>query len=164
MNQLTEARQILHVSTATKQKILFVSSKKVVLETTTLRKYCNESVQMLLTPDLSPSVTRELWKPFVEDVDTQSYSYYLPASSFVSSSLLASPQDLDRWFLELHPSNYNSDGDGSWTGASYRGEQLLRKTAWCTLQDECSCEYGEYYFWIFIMTLLLLSFRIISLI
>lgn len=147
MNQLQKRAKSCTSLTIRNKKFFFVSSKKtVVLETTTLRKYCNESVQMLLTPDLSPSVTRELWKPFVEDVDTQSYSYYLPASSFVSSSLLASPQDLDRWFLELHPSNYNSDGDGSWTGASYRGEQLLRKTAWCTLQDECSCEYGEYYF------------------
>ena len=37
-----------------------------------------------------------------------------------------------------------NDGDDSvaWTEASYKGETLLRQTAWIVLDDDCQCEYG----------------------
>jgi hypothetical protein len=84
-----------------------------------------------------------LWKPFVEDEDTQSYSYYLEDNNIPSS--VFTPEQLDRWFRELHPSSYCSSADSedaSWTEASYQGELILRQTAWCVFADGCTCEYG----------------------
>lgn len=103
-----------------------------------VNKEDRSSFKIQLIPELSP-FERQIWEPFVQDHDTQSYSYLLPASSFISSSF-ASKQDLDRWFQELHPSKY--DTDDAWTIASYKGETLLRKTAWCVFEDQCVCEYG----------------------
>ena len=91
----------------------------------------------LLTPDLSP-LGRDVWLPFVEDDDTQSYSYYLDDTPHAALA----KKDLDRWFRELHPSNYKSEDGLAWTKSSYKGETLLRQTAWCVFEPQCTCEYG----------------------
>lgn len=117
----------------------------------------NDQGQMFsLTPEVS-QLGATSWVPFVEDEATHSFAYYYDydaASSSDdgkgSSSIFASQADLDRWFRELHPSNYDTTGSGgnakqdeiSWTGASYKGEVLLRKTAWCVFDEACKCEYG----------------------
>ena len=90
-----------------------------------------------LVPEMSPI---RGWTPFLEDADRQSYSYVLP---FDKSSCTPwnSPSQLDEWFQALHPSRYASDAS-AWTDAQYKGEQLLRKTAWLSLEDKCDCDYG----------------------
>jgi hypothetical protein len=114
------------------------------------RKYHSPALVVpALSPALSPLGNNRgdlLWKPFVEDEDTQSYSYYLEADNNRASPVFT-PEQLDRWFRELHPSSYCSsadaeDADASWTEASYQGERLLRQTAWCVFADGCTCEYG----------------------
>lgn len=96
--------------------------------------------KLSLTPYVSP-LGKAVWKPLVQDSDTESYSYYLPAAAADSSPPFASWKDLDRWFQELHPSNYKQD-DTTWTETSYKGEELLRKTAWTVWDERCTCEYG----------------------
>eukprot|EP00546_Thalassionema_frauenfeldii_P004363 CAMPEP_0178912320 /NCGR_PEP_ID=MMETSP0786-20121207/10196_1 /TAXON_ID=186022 /ORGANISM="Thalassionema frauenfeldii, Strain CCMP 1798" /LENGTH=269 /DNA_ID=CAMNT_0020584887 /DNA_START=67 /DNA_END=876 /DNA_ORIENTATION=+ len=91
----------------------------------------DNSASFSLTPDISPF--QQQWNVLVEDNETNSFSYYLKD---------AFPQEqLDRWFEELHPSNFVANNN-AWTDAQYKGEPLLRKTAWVVLQDECICEYG----------------------
>eukprot|EP00978_Attheya_sp_CCMP212_P017669 scaffold47334_cov43-Attheya_sp.AAC.3 len=106
-----------------------------------------------LTPDKSP-LSHDKWEPFIEDEETQSYSYYLPHKDD-DDAVFATREQLDRWFRELHPSSFvtNEDTDDvAWTDAHYQGEILLRKTAWCVLdsatnknedvESSCQCEYG----------------------
>eukprot|EP00980_Cylindrotheca_fusiformis_P003449 scaffold770_cov109-Cylindrotheca_fusiformis.AAC.16 len=93
-----------------------------------------------LTPAISP-LKKELWQPLLEDEHTQSYAYYLSPGGDGTSPAIASWKELDRWFQELHPSNYDPD-DSAWTTASYKGELLLRKTAWTVFDENCKCEYG----------------------
>jgi alkylated DNA repair dioxygenase AlkB len=117
-----------------------------------------------LTPNVSPLGPRR-WRPFVEDVELSSYSYYLPHIVPSSSASSAADDDgddndddyaippspaaafsssrLDEWYRSLHPSGYVEEPHGSaWTDASYRGQPLLRKTAWSVLDGRCTCEYG----------------------
>ena len=120
-----------------------------------------------LTPNVSPLDPRR-WRPFVEDVELSSYSYYLPhaapSSSSSSSAAAAAADDddaippspaavalsssrLDEWYRSLHPSGYIDEekrgGGSAWTDASHMGRPLLRKTAWAVLGDGvCTCEYG----------------------
>ena len=102
-----------------------------------------------LTPAVSP-LGPAPWTPLVEDQVTQSFAYYYDYESNkdkAGTSAFASQADLDRWFQELHPSNYekaaeNTPDEISWTGSSYKGEVLLRKTAWCVFDKQCKCEYG----------------------
>lgn len=50
---------------------------------------------------------------------------------------------LDGWFESLHPSQYTEEPKGHvWTEASYKGETLLCQTAWFTMDERCTCEYG----------------------
>jgi len=97
-----------------------------------------------LVPDTSP-LPGGCWSPFVEDVATQSYSYVLPYGQ-ASSSGWATPSQLDDWFTALHPSSFDnsaaSNNNEAWTDASYKGTTLLRKTAWMTMDDACTCDYG----------------------
>ena len=96
---------------------------------------------------------------FVHDDETESYSYHLAFQNSHhdddddnNEMNWTTKTKLDRWFHELHPSNFvidnttNSDGttinDIAWTAASYKGETLLRQTAWVVLDAECQCEYG----------------------
>mmetsp|Transcript_15927 Transcript_15927/g.28959 ORF Transcript_15927/g.28959 Transcript_15927/m.28959 type:complete len:321 (-) Transcript_15927:245-1207(-) len=103
-----------------------------------------------LTPDKSP-LSHDKWEPFIQDEETQSYSYYLPHKDD-DDAVFATREQLDRWFRELHPNSFvaNEDMDDvAWTDAHYQGELLLRKTAWCVLENNdedvessCQCEYG----------------------
>ena len=112
-----------------------------------------------LTPNVSPLGPCR-WRPFVEDVELSSYSYYLPHAAPSSSAPAPAPADddaippstpaaalssyrLDEWFRSLHPSEYADEPRGSaWTDASHGGRPLLRKTAWAVLEGGCTCEYG----------------------
>ena len=79
------------------------------------------------------------WEPFIVDRELGCFSYHLPHSraNTLSDDLLSS------WFDSLHPSVYQDEPNGhAWTDASYKGRKLLRKTAWHTLDDGCSCAYG----------------------
>jgi alkylated DNA repair dioxygenase AlkB len=94
----------------------------------------------LLVPQTS-SVTG--WTPFLVDEDRSSFSYHLPYVATTSS--WTSVDELDGWFDALHPSRFEKDDNHSflaWTDAYYKGEKLLRQTAWCTLQTGCRCDYG----------------------
>jgi alkylated DNA repair dioxygenase AlkB len=104
------------------------------------------------TPDTSALDIRSRWKPFIEDHDAQSYSYYLPQYDYGDeendnnnnnnkNNKVFDKTQLAQWFRELHPASLVEGGD-AWTDAMYKGERLLRKTAWVVLEDECSCEYG----------------------
>ena len=77
------------------------------------------------------------WQPMVEDVKRRSFAYVLRAEK----SAHFSPGTLDTWFVRLHPRNFAADGT-AWTAAYYRGERLLRYTAWAVLDPACRCEYG----------------------
>lgn len=107
-----------------------------------------------LTPEVS-SLGSAPWTPLIADKANQSFAYYYDYESSDKDGFepFASQADLDRWFRELHPSNYGkkmNDGEEgnpnvdevSWTGSSYKGEVLLRKTAWCVFDQKCECEYG----------------------
>ena len=107
-----------------------------------------------LTPEVS-QLGATSWAPLVEDEATESFAYYYDYDDSSkhgkgTSPAFASQVDLDRWFRELHPSNYESFGsvgnakniEIAWTGASYKGEVLLRKTSWCVFDEACKCEYG----------------------
>lgn len=105
-----------------------------------------------LTPNISPLSRR--WKPFIENDDLSCYSFYLPHDDSISSdgNVNASENDtptaftnaqLNGWFHALHPSNYKDEPTSSaWTDAIYKNQKLLRKTAWHTFDEECTCEYG----------------------
>lgn len=88
------------------------------------------------------------WVPFLVDRATASFSYHLPwpggDTSASSSSLWASEEELNKWFHALHPNQHTTTDESSraWTDAYYKGEKLLRQTAWCTLQEGCECDYG----------------------
>ena len=91
-------------------------------------------ISTLVTAGPSPP-----WEPFVVDEGLESFSYHLPHSK---ANALSDDQ-LSIWFESLHPSAYRGEPNGhAWTDASYKGQKLLRKTAWHTLDDGCSCEYG----------------------
>jgi len=84
------------------------------------------------------------WEPFVVDRELGCFSYHLPHSkaSTLSPGGL-SDNLLSSWFESLHPSVYRHEPSGhAWTDASYKGQTLLRKTAWHTLDGGCSCAYG----------------------
>jgi alkylated DNA repair dioxygenase AlkB len=78
------------------------------------------------------------WQPFLVDEERSSFSYHLP---FARTQWI-SVDELDGWFDALHPSGFAKDINLSWTDAHYKGEKLLRQTAWCTLQSSCECDYG----------------------
>uniref|UniRef100_A0A7S2IFB1 Fe2OG dioxygenase domain-containing protein n=1 Tax=Helicotheca tamesis TaxID=374047 RepID=A0A7S2IFB1_9STRA len=97
------------------------------------------------TPILSPIPT-EKWETFVNDPKHQSYSYLLRHDDDGENAMMPKNQ-LDAWFQQLHPSSYtNNNNDdnnnGAWTPASYQNQKLLRQTAWYTLPNQCTCEYG----------------------
>lgn len=77
------------------------------------------------------------WRPFVHDDARRSFAYVLPATAGSHFSA----EQLRTWFAALHPRQYATDGR-AWTTASYRGEELLRRTAWATLDERCRCDYG----------------------
>lgn len=86
------------------------------------------------------------WIPFLEDASQQSYSYLLKFEE--KNNQLEEEEEkawtnrsqLDQWFRALHPSHYTpKEGASSWTDVYYKGEKLLRKTAWTT---HCQCDYG----------------------
>lgn len=93
---------------------------------------------MKLVPQTSPLTSR--WIPFLEDSTRQSYSYLLPFADDEKVHWTNKSQ-LDRWFDFLHPSQYTRQ-ENAWTDSYYKGELLLRKTAWVTLGKHCACEYG----------------------
>ena len=97
------------------------------------------SQPFVLTPDLS-TLDKSCWSIFLEDTKTNSYSYILDRSN-----RLFPVTQLDQWFHQLHPlrlaKQKDKDDDG-WTDSYYKGEKLLRKTAWVVLDDNCRCEYG----------------------
>lgn len=89
------------------------------------------------------SVDKLRWIPFLVDVERQSFSHILPWDETSDDRNWARSQQLHDWFDALHPSNYDSSSSElAWTDAYYQGNKLLRKTAWCTLQDGCACDYG----------------------
>ncbi|KAL7536757.1 hypothetical protein ACHAXR_012476 [Thalassiosira sp. AJA248-18] len=103
------------------------------------------------------SFGRRRWKPFIKNEELSCYSYYLPhnddavatnTTDVIDENSSSSPtgfttSQLDEWFRKLHPSNYDDEPPGSaWTDATYKNQLLLRKTAWHTFDDECTCEYG----------------------
>jgi alkylated DNA repair dioxygenase AlkB len=102
---------------------------------------------------LKPHLQSLDWNTFVHDDDTQSYSFHLSQAK----SPWTSQAQLDGWFQALHPSNTSSsttssttssmlsektNNNNAWTEASYRGETLLRQTAWVVFDEGCKCEYG----------------------
>jgi alkylated DNA repair dioxygenase AlkB len=93
------------------------------------------------------SLDSNRWIPFLVDEPRESCSYVLPWSTSTSQeSNWTTRAQLDEWFDALHPSKYQGDDDASsslaWADAYYKGTKLLRKTAWCTFQDGCECDYG----------------------
>lgn len=83
--------------------------------------------------------------PFIEDLERDSYSFLLPFQKTLGKSNplpLCSTDELNRWFEALHPENPTLQDGEAWTNAYYKGEKLLRKTAWVTLLEGCQCEYG----------------------
>ncbi|KAL9178934.1 hypothetical protein ACHAXT_011907 [Thalassiosira profunda] len=103
----------------------------------------------MLTPSLSP-LGRHRWMPFVEDDALSCYSYLLPHRASAAADNINcneapafAASQLDAWFRALHPSAFaNEPSNSAWTDASYKGKLLLRKTAWHTFGDRCTCEYG----------------------
>ena len=94
-------------------------------------------------PQMS-SIEQSQWVPFLVNEARQSYSYVLP---WDKNNLDWTTQDqLDGWFDALHPSKHTMHNSSStnlaWTEAYYKGNKLLRKTAWCTFQEGCECDYG----------------------
>ena len=91
------------------------------------------------------------WLPFIRDESRQSYSYVLPFDVHQTKHWTTYNQ-LDAWFDALHPSRHGTtthpsvDGK-AWTPVTYRGQTLLRQTAWVTLDDNCTCEYGYSDMW-----------------
>lgn len=91
--------------------------------------------------------SNKAWKPILEDHTRRSFSYILRQSD--NTSIPA--ERLHSWFKQLHPDNYVVGGFGvstsstagtiSWTDAKDLGTPLLRKTAWCTLKEGCTCNY-----------------------
>jgi len=75
------------------------------------------------------------WTSFVVDEARESASYLW---KYTAEESPLSKQELDRWFDNLHPSKIPQ----AWTEAHYKGEKLLRKTAWTVLDRDCQCEYG----------------------
>mmetsp|Transcript_35766 Transcript_35766/g.86522 ORF Transcript_35766/g.86522 Transcript_35766/m.86522 type:complete len:425 (-) Transcript_35766:3-1277(-) len=122
-------------------------TKAVIITMVVSASHNGQGRTFSLTPEVS-QLGASSWAPLVEDEATQSFAYYYDYDDSSNddkgtSPAFASQADLDRWFRELHPSNYEARQDEiSWTGASYKGEVLLRKTAWCVFDDECKCEYG----------------------
>jgi alkylated DNA repair dioxygenase AlkB len=85
------------------------------------------------------------WVPFLEDPKTQCFSYLLPFkdnADETSPHAWTTRSQLDQWFSALHPSRYTDQEEGSWTDSYYKGELLLRKTAWTTFPQDCHCDYG----------------------
>jgi alkylated DNA repair dioxygenase AlkB len=90
--------------------------------------------------------------PFIENKELSCYSFYLPHQKIMDTSKDDDKVDtgsaftsdqLNSWFQALHPSQYEDEPDGhAWTDASYKNQLLLRKTAWHTFDERCSCEYG----------------------
>ena len=115
-----------------------------------------------LVPETSPVSG---WTPLIEQTDLQSYSYLLPFetpgdlvggvnnNNNNNNNSWISESQLDRWWEALHPSQYEETAQSedvciqskhcaAWTDAYYKGERLLRKTAWVSLPPDCTCEYG----------------------
>ena len=95
------------------------------------------TTELMLVKD-RPGGAAWSWKPVVCDPERRSYAYVLRAEDNPSFSR----EQLQEWFQALHPSTIGI-AEGAWTDAHYKGEMLLRKTAWCTLQEGCTCEYGS---------------------
>ena len=74
------------------------------------------------------------WTPLLHDPARRSYAYLLRRGAHLCDAQLAA------WFDALHP-RACADA-GAWTAAHYRGEELLRRTAWAVLDSRCQCEYG----------------------
>ena len=74
----------------------------------------------------------------MHDASRRSYAYVLRASegNHFSEDLLRS------WFERLHPRNFGSEDTTAWSKAHYQGVELLRLTAWATLDPACECDYG----------------------
>lgn len=53
--------------------------------------------------------------------------------------MLLSQGEMDDWFQELHPQSLGV-GNGAWTDAFFKGQVLLRKTAWY-VWPPCQCAY-----------------------
>lgn len=99
-----------------------------------------------LVPQNSP-LDVERWTPFLIDLPRQSFSHVLRWDDDLNDTKnnWTTREKLDEWFHALHPSNYNDANnptDLAWTDSYYKGNKLLRKTAWCTLLDDCECDYG----------------------
>ena len=97
-----------------------------------------------LVKDTSP--LEQDWVPLVQDDARESFAYVLPFDTHHAHSWTTYTQ-LDNWFDALHPNQYVSSTHSTvdkraWTAAAYHGQPLLRQTAWVTLNDECTCEYG----------------------
>lgn len=76
-----------------------------------------------------------LWQLFLGDSAKRSFAYVLRRQDNAHFS----PALLQQWFEALHPDNL---GEGSWDKSYYQGQELLRKTAWWTMEAGCTCEYG----------------------
>jgi alkylated DNA repair dioxygenase AlkB len=99
-------------------------------------------MKMTIVPQTSP-LDVERWIPFLIDLPRQSFSHVLRwDDDHDSQNQWTTREQLDSWFDALHPSNYKDDAELAWTDSYYKGNQLLRKTAWCTLQEGCECDYG----------------------
>lgn len=102
----------------------------------------NEKGQLELVKDIPTFYEKKLdWIPFIEDPGRRSYSYFLPAEKNTETF---PDVVLNKWFQDLHPHGELSrcHNDGGWTDAFHQGELLLRKTAWCPFEPDCSCDYG----------------------
>jgi len=75
-----------------------------------------------------------LWEPIVEDPGRRSFAYVLRGRN---SGL--TEEELGEWFEALHPGSVGT-GASAWTDAAYRGQRLLRKTAWY-VWPPCRCAY-----------------------
>lgn len=101
---------------------------------------CGEgSLSLVRDRPVSLDIAALNWQPFVHDPERRSFSYVLRKED----NPMISDRLLDRWFDQLHPSTRQcSMNKGGWTDAAYDGVELLRKTAWCTLEPECACHYA----------------------
>jgi len=89
--------------------------------------------ELVLLRSLSPDP--RIWEPFLEDPDRRSFAYVVRGSAGLFSA-----DELDEWYRALHPDTVDSGSVGGWTDSAYRGQKLLRKTAWY-VRPPCTCAY-----------------------
>mmetsp|Transcript_16856 Transcript_16856/g.32035 ORF Transcript_16856/g.32035 Transcript_16856/m.32035 type:complete len:290 (+) Transcript_16856:86-955(+) len=100
---------------------------------------------------VSESSPLDGWLPFFQDELRQSFAYVLPFDVHQTTHWTTYNQ-LDAWFDALHLSQHcapthSTVDHKAWVPVTYRGQTLLRQTAWVTFDDDCTCAYGYSDMW-----------------